>query len=278
MCRFIVYKGPELVLSTLITEPQHSLIRQSYQSQLRHEPLNGDGFGLAWYVPEVSARPGKFRSIQPAWNNSNLRELARVTRSGLVFAHVRAATAGLGVSEHNCHPFTSGTLTFMHNGLIGGFENVKRHLQADLSDAAFHAIQGSTDSEHLFSVLQDAYSHGAHDGDATERLTGSLVATIRTAVETGAEVKLNLAVTDGQSVVVSRFASKEPLDSLFLSHGRQYRCDDGVCRMVPSTAPGSAVLVASEPLSQKSDWQEVPAQHMVVIGESAEVEVRGIEV
>ena len=221
MCRFIVYKGPELVLSTLITEPQHSLIRQSYHSQLRREPLNGDGFGLAWYVPAVSARPGKFRSIQPAWNNSNLRELARVTRSGLVFAHVRAATPGLGVSEHNCHPFTRGTLTFMHNGFIDSFENVKRRLQADLSDAAFHAIGGSTDSEHLFAVLQDAYSERPGDEDATERLAASLVETIRTAVETGADVKLNLAVTDGRNVVVSRFASKEPLDSLFHSHGRQ---------------------------------------------------------
>ena len=39
MCRFTLYLGPPVRLSTLLTEPEHSLIRQSYQARERSEPL-----------------------------------------------------------------------------------------------------------------------------------------------------------------------------------------------------------------------------------------------
>jgi predicted glutamine amidotransferase len=35
-----------------------------------------------------------FKSVEPAWNDRNLRELAGKVRSGVVFAHIRAATDG----------------------------------------------------------------------------------------------------------------------------------------------------------------------------------------
>lgn len=92
MCRFVLYHGPPITLGSLVTEPENSLIHQSYQSRERAEPLNGDGFGLAWYAPELSAAPALFRSISPAWNNANLLSLARVVRSHCILAHVRAAT------------------------------------------------------------------------------------------------------------------------------------------------------------------------------------------
>ncbi|MBN2475935.1 MAG: class II glutamine amidotransferase [Pirellulales bacterium] len=108
MCRFVLYMGPSITLDLLTTSPTYSIIHQSYKARMRVEPLNGDGFGLAWYVPDVSPEPAVFRSIQPAWNNLNLRHVARVTRSSAVLAHVRAATPGTGVSEANCHPFSNG--------------------------------------------------------------------------------------------------------------------------------------------------------------------------
>lgn len=45
MCRFAFYKGKPLFLRMLLTEPEHSLINQSFQAREREEPLNGDGFG-----------------------------------------------------------------------------------------------------------------------------------------------------------------------------------------------------------------------------------------
>ena len=48
MCRFTLYLGPPVRLSTLLTEPEHSLILQSFHAAERDEPLNGDGFGIGW--------------------------------------------------------------------------------------------------------------------------------------------------------------------------------------------------------------------------------------
>src|SRR5688572_1150697 len=108
MCRFIAYIGNEILLADLVINPENSLVRQSYKSRERREPLNGDGFGVGWYTPEVSATPCVFKSISPAWSNSNLLSIADHVRSGCFFAHVRAASPGMAVTETNCHPFQIG--------------------------------------------------------------------------------------------------------------------------------------------------------------------------
>lgn len=51
MCRFLVYRGTdEILLSKLITDPTHSILRQSYDSRLRLDtrrgPTNPDGYGV----------------------------------------------------------------------------------------------------------------------------------------------------------------------------------------------------------------------------------------
>ncbi len=58
MCRFALYLGSPIHVSSLITDPANSIIHQSFHSHEREEPLNGDGFGLAWYVPELTDEPG----------------------------------------------------------------------------------------------------------------------------------------------------------------------------------------------------------------------------
>ncbi|MCB1034925.1 MAG: class II glutamine amidotransferase, partial [Acidobacteria bacterium] len=104
MCRFALYLGDEILVSSLVTEPSNSIIHQSFHSHLREEPLNGDGFGVAWYIPG-GTEPAVFKEVNPAWNSLNLHSLARVTRSHCLMAHVRAASPGLPVTQLNCHPF-----------------------------------------------------------------------------------------------------------------------------------------------------------------------------
>ncbi len=48
--------------------------------------------------------------------------------SPLIFAHVRAASLGLGVADQNCHPFSFGRFLFMHNGGVSDFKLIKRAL------------------------------------------------------------------------------------------------------------------------------------------------------
>ncbi|HUF74776.1 MAG TPA: class II glutamine amidotransferase, partial [Longimicrobiales bacterium] len=116
MCRFTLYLGPPVRLATLLTEPTHSLIHQSFQSTERSEPLNGDGFGVGWYAPRLTPAPAVFHAITPAWNNRSLHSIARVVTSPCILAHVRAASAGSEVNLANCHPFASGRFLLMHNG------------------------------------------------------------------------------------------------------------------------------------------------------------------
>jgi len=283
MCRFVLYMGPEITLDVLTTRPTNSIIHQSFQSRLRKEPLNGDGFGIAWYVPEVSPKPAQFRSIQPAWNNVNLLHLARVSRSPVILAHVRAATEGTGVSEANCHPFTAGRFAFMHNGSVADFGRLKRRISQWLSDESYSWIQGTTDSEHLFAFFYDQLSR-CKSADETETMANALEATIAevVALTTKAEAKgnshLNLAVSDGTRAVVSRYATGDAESpSLYTSTGKQCVCEDGVCRMIQGGDRPSTVIVASEPLNDEPEWEPVPHNHLLLIYPDRSMHVRAID-
>ena len=283
MCRFTFYMGPKIVLSSLLTEPSHSLIKQSYLASEREEPLNGDGFGVAYFT-HLSERPAVFRSISPAWSNANLQHLARVTESQCIVAHVRAATQGLTVTETNCHPFSWQKYAMVHNGDVGGFQKIRRYLLQELGDVPFHMIQGSTDSEHLFAVFLEMLSREKDITDPTELMVAALQKAIRFVLDLGAKYApgepsyLNVAVTDGHRGVVTRFTTDAPenADSLYLHTGRRYVCEDGLCRMIDPEAGDKAVLVASEPLSKDPGWQSIPVNHLVVIHPDRKTETRAV--
>ena len=93
MCRWLAYSGSPVLIEELLYKPQHSLIDQSLHSQLGAETTNGDGFGIGWYG--VGETPGVFHSIEPAWNDRNLRELAAHLESA---ARVRAHPRLLGIA------------------------------------------------------------------------------------------------------------------------------------------------------------------------------------
>ena len=292
MCRFALYMGPSITLDMLITRPDYSIVRQSFQSRMRVEPLNGDGFGVAWYVPEISPEPAAFRSIQPAWNDRNLRDLARVSRSPTILAHVRAATAGLGVSLANCHPFTAGPLSLMHNGVVPDFLSLKRRFQQKLSDEAFLTIRGTTDSEHVFALFQDRHRDALQRSAATtavqrsaaDILADALYAAIAEVVElvrnsgSTKNITLNLVASDGIASVATRYASGDHEGlTLFISTGRQYVCDESRCYMVPADDAHQAVIVASEPLTDETAWKSIDRNQMVLIHPDLSVTYRSLE-
>ena len=139
MCRWLAYTGSPVLLTDVLYTPVHSLIDQSLHSRLGAETTNGDGFGIGWY--DTGPVPGVFRSIEPAWNDQNLREFAGHIRSALFFAHIRAAI-GSAVQQTNCHPFRHGRWLFMHNGFIDGFAKMKRDLVLAIDPSLFPEIMG----------------------------------------------------------------------------------------------------------------------------------------
>ena len=272
MCRFTFYLGRPITLSSLITEPAHSLIHQSFESREREEPLNGDGFGIAWYATDVQGAPARFRSITPAWSNQNLLELSKVVKSSCILAHVRAATQSIAVTETNCHPFKHGRWAFMHNGDIGGFNKVRRPMQAMLTDDSFDVIGGSTDSEHFFALLLDELRRedDPHTPAAMALAMTRAVQTTRDLVDKyapGEYIYLNAALTDGENAVTVRYTTDEPqhASSLYLNEGNQYVCEEGVCWMADPGDDMGTAIVSSEPLSSEPSWRAIRPNAMVVI-------------
>jgi len=283
MCRFTLYLGPPIALSSLITEPTHSLIRQSLASTEREEPVNGDGFGVAWYVPSMSERPAAFRSVSPAWSNGNLIDLCRVTKTHCMLAHVRAATPGIPVTETNCHPFTQGRFAMMHNGDVGGFTRMRRRIISKLTDDSFNAMRGTTDSEHLFAMFLDAHAEITSEASTSETIAAALEATLVRLVSYAKALKitepsyLNIAVADGHHAVAARCTTDAQgrADSLYVHTGRRYVCEGGVCRMIsPTDGTGPTVIVSSEPLSTDAGWSEIPVNHLVLVGDDRSVTMR----
>lgn len=274
MCRFTFYQGKPIRISSLLTEPKHSLIHQSFESNERDEPLNGDGFGLCWYDQELSLEPALFKSVSPAWSNTNLIELSGMIRSGCILAHVRAATQSLSVSEANCHPFKWKNYAFMHNGDIGGFTKIRREMVNTLSDAVFNHIKGTTDSEHFFGIFLEELIK--REGmEPFDRLASSMMAAIKKVVGIIRRLVpdensyMNMVVTDGNIALAVRFTTDDPMhaDSLYMNLGKRYVCEEGLCYMKDPGEHEKTVIISSEPLSSEPGWQAVPVNSMVLIHE-----------
>lgn len=282
MCRLLAYQGPPLAVDDLLYKPRYSLINQSHHAREMDEPLNGDGFGLGWYAPEIDTEPAVFASVSPAWNNRNLRYMAPKLMSPCICAHVRAASEGQ-VAEANCHPFHRGNLLMMHNGGVRDFARIKRALVNRLSDRHYLWIDGQTDSEHLFALFLDHYdqaqSHGA------EAMADALQATFHDLAELKAAhgltegSALNMVVTDGTAMTASRYtddAQQTPL-SLHHTEGSHYVCDEDGCGMRAAPTGEQAVLIASEPLTPEiKHWKPVPANHFVLVDEANRIAFRPV--
>ena len=282
MCRFLGYVGSEILLADLISRPANSLIRQSYKSRERSEPLNGDGFGVGWYSPAVSDEACVFTSITPAWNNRNLLNLAEHVKSGCFFAHVRAASPGMVVSESNCHPFRQGRFMWMHNGTIEGFSLIKRRLRNSLPDAIYNSVEGTTDSEHAFAVFLNLLGEKTEKIGAAD-LADGLVKTIGQFEEWAREVGIekpsiyNFAVTDGQNIVTVRYVSNpkiEPISLYFSKRGKFQWCD-GKSGIVDCRDDECGIIIASERLTDdRESWTRVAPNHLVLIDRDLNTTVR----
>lgn len=247
MCRFAAYLGPEIPLGRFLLEPEHSLVKQSWQPrEMRTALLNADGFGIGWY--NIDGRPAAYRNVMPIWADPNLTALGESMRRDLWIGHVRSATDGFSSGFANTQPFTDDELAFVHNGFITGFaagvrQRARRWLQAPI-EADIH---GNTDSEYLFAVLRQLLAEDdERDLADALRLMCSLLA------EWGAEhALLNLALTDGGRIVALRHALDADCPSLYFS------TDD-------DSFPG-AQLLASEPLTDSGLWQAVPPHHLLIL-------------
>ncbi|KAJ8606575.1 hypothetical protein MRB53_040875 [Persea americana] len=159
---------------------------------------------------------------------------------------------------------------FMHNGGIGGWTFVKRRLCSMLAERWFLGVQGSTDSEWAFALFLHNLESMGYDPSvppsdkgfghtvlrkallATIAGINSLTATVDKRANGGPAISLlNFAVTDGHSVVCSRYVSSltDEAASLFFSSGTSWT-------KVPSAPPQDGTGAStSQQTNGKSSFQ-----------------------
>jgi glutamine amidotransferase len=136
---------------------------------------------------------------------------------------------------------------FMHNGGIGCWKQIKRRLAMSLDEKWFNVVGGSTDSEWAFATFLDCLAKAGISPDkdvepgvgfghtvlrkailkTIERLNGFIKDVVgeQGVGEEDSRSLLNFAVTDGVSVVCSRYVSSKTDEaaSLFFSSGTSWR-------------------------------------------------------
>jgi predicted glutamine amidotransferase len=263
VCRWLAYSGTPVLLEELLFKPKYSLVDQSLHSRLGVETTNGDGFGIGWYGEGDT--PGVFHSIEPAWNDRNLKDIARHLRSGLVFAHIRASTGG-AIQQTNCHPFRHGNWLWMHNGVIAEFSQVKRDLVLAVDPSLYPEIEGSTDTEVFFHL---ALTFGLEDDPpaAVSRAVGFIE---KTGKAHGVEypIQMTVATSNGTNLWAFRYSSERKSRSLFFTTAvdtlRVMYPENPVLHMVSDESR----LIVSEPLGDVAGvWNEVPESSYGVVQE-----------
>jgi predicted glutamine amidotransferase len=255
MCRWLGYSGSPILLEELLYKPDHSLIDQSLHARLGVETTNGDGFGVGWYSA-TSDTPAVFRSIEPAWNDRNLREVATHLESPLFLAHIRAST-GTAVQQTNCHPFRFGKWLWVHNGLVREFPRVKRELALAVDKSLYTYIEGSTDSELLFYL---ALTLGLEDDPpgAVERMVGLVEETGR---RQGIEhpIQMTIGTADGTNVWAFRYSSEGNSRSLYYSTKVETLREMYPERPRLREVSDESRIIVSEPIVELAGaWNEVP--------------------
>ncbi|AQT75574.1 MULTISPECIES: ergothioneine biosynthesis protein EgtC [Streptomyces] len=230
MCRHIAYVGPTVALGSLLSEPEHALVRQSWEPRRqRHGTVNADGFGVGWYA-EGDPVPARYRRAGPIWGDLTFADLARVVHSGAVLAAVRDATLAGAEGEAAAAPFTDGPWLFSHNGAVRDWPAAAAPLAAALPPEDLLQLAARTDSALVWALVRRRLRAGDDLGTA-------LAEPVRELSSAAPGSRLNLLLTDGAAIAATAWG-----DSLW------YLADPGAGRTV----------VASEPYDDDTRWCEVP--------------------
>ncbi|MDQ2757578.1 MAG: ergothioneine biosynthesis protein EgtC [Actinomycetota bacterium] len=180
MCRHLAWLGEPRSLAQLVIEPEHGLLRQSYQPRRQSRGLvNADGWGVGFYSPDAPdpARPVRWRSAKPMWGDPSFASVAPVLRSGGVLAAVRSATVGMPLDESAAAPFTDGRWLVSHNGRVDRAVMAPRH---DVESAVDSALLAA----HVLALGPDR-----------------LAQTVREVARLDPAAYLSLLLTDGEQVL-----------------------------------------------------------------------------
>jgi gamma-glutamyl hercynylcysteine S-oxide hydrolase len=234
MCRHLAYLGPPVALSSLLFDPPHGLVRQSWapRDMRVSATINADGFGVGWRT-----QPGevvRYRRNCPIWADTFLPELARATASPAIVAAVRAASPGMPLVETACAPFTGDRWLFSLNGRVAGWPDSAAGLAKRLPVTDLLTMDAPVDSALLWALVRHRLRAGAGPAEAV----ADTVAEVAAAAPGS---RLNLLLAGADTIVATT-----------VTHSLSVRSGDG------------SVLVSSEPLDEDPAWRALPDGVLVV--------------
>ncbi|MGI5130329.1 ergothioneine biosynthesis protein EgtC [Pseudonocardia sp. CA-107938] len=235
MCRHLAYLGPPVTVASLVLEPVHGLLHQSYApADMRGGgTVNADGFGAGWYA-EPGGEATRFRSAVPIWSEQSFPDVARAACSPAVLAAVRSATTGMPVTVTAAAPFAEGRWLFSHNGVVRGWPHSVAKLAAGLPVTDLLTLDAPTDAALVWALVR----HDLRAGIDPAEVLADVVGEVDRAAPGS---RLNLLLTDGATIWATTW-----------DHALSVR------------GTADTALVASEPIDHDQGWRAVPDRHLVV--------------
>ena len=181
MCRHVAWLGEPRSLASLVLDPPHGLLVQSYAPRRqRHGRMNADGWGVGFYGPDGDrSRPGRWRSTKPLWADTSFASTAPLISASCVLAAVRSATTGMPIDETATAPFAHGPWLLSHNGVVDRSVLPMTLAAESMCDAAILAAY--------------IFEHGPEE----------LAKTITEVAERDPAARLNVLLTDGNTVLAT---------------------------------------------------------------------------
>lgn len=120
MCRHLGWLGTAVPVSSLVLDPPHGLLVQSYAPRRqKHGLMNADGWGVGFFPDDSAGRPPcRWRGANPLWGEVSFASVAPALSSSCVVAAVRSASVGMPIDVGAAAPFTDGSWLLSHNGMV----------------------------------------------------------------------------------------------------------------------------------------------------------------
>ena len=164
---------------------------------------------------------------------------------------------------------------WMHNGNLSCWKHLKFNIAVNIERKWYNVVKGNTDSEWAFALFLDSLQKAGCDPDdlgdgegdggfghkvlreallTTIKRINALIENIPQSERDNEDTRslLNFAVTDGQSVICTRYVSSttDEAASLYFSSGTSWKeVGKGMFKMERRDKGADIVLVASEPLT-----------------------------
>jgi glutamine amidotransferase len=260
MCRLYTFRSSHRrKIECELIRSQNSLLRQSGGDA--EGRAHSDGWGLGYYT---DAGPQLTRRATAAADDESFRWAAAWAFSTNVIAHVRSATIG-GLGEVNTHPFREGNWLFAHNGTVAAFPLIRERVLAAMTPEVRELRRGSTDSEHIFHLILSTLQQNPTLGiSAAVRAVVNDVSRWAHEADAGAEVALNLVLTDGKVSTLLRFGRS----LWYVTRRHVHACEAcaGALHIVGTPPPNyHAIAFASEPLTTDEEWMRVDEGRLFTI-------------